>query len=89
MTMIRHIAAASAVAVIAGLGAPGVAQAMPAGALAAQPPAASEADPAVTPVYHWQRRCWPVYRWVWTYYGWRYRYVGTRCAPPRYRPYYY
>lgn len=88
MISIRHIAAASAVAVITGLGSAGAAQAMPAGAFAAQPPAAFDTDSGVTQAYHGYRRCWPVYRWVWTYYGWRYRYVGTRCAPRYHHPWY-
>ena len=88
MNLIRHIAAASALAVTAAIGFAGAAQAMPAGVPGTQPPAASDADSAATQVYHRHRQCWPVYRWVWTYHGWRYRYVGTRCVP-RYRPYYY
>jgi len=89
MNTIRHITAASIVAAIASLGAAGAAQALPAGAANIAPPTAAESDPSATPVYHWHRRCWPIHRWVWTHWGWRYRYVGTRCAHPHYRPYWY
>lgn len=87
MNTIRHIAAAAIVAA-ASLGAAGAAQALPAVATNVAPPGV-DSESATTPVYHWHRRCWPVHRWVWTHWGWRYRYVGTRCARPRYRPYWY
>lgn len=93
MNHLRKFAAAAALATVAALGAGGAAKALPAGATNIAPPAGAESSEAATPVYHRQRRCWPVHRWVWTHWGWRYRYVGTRCAPayhygPYYRPYY-
>ena len=84
MTRLRSAAAAMIVAA-AVAGAANTAEAAPANLGLAPPPAAGESD--VAPVRHWQRRCWPVHRWVWTHWGWRYRYVGHRCAP-RHRYYY-
>ena len=84
MTHLRSIA----VAMFLAAGMAGTAEAAPANLGPAAPPVTAERDGAVTPVYHWRRRCWPVRRWVWTHWGWRYRYVGTRCAP-RYRHYRY
>lgn len=89
MTKLRSLAAASALAALAGIGAPGTAHALPAGVANATPPAAIEAAKDAAPVHHWHRRCWPVYRWVWTYHGWRHVYVGSRCAYPHYRPYWH
>jgi hypothetical protein len=78
MMKLRNLFAAAALA--AGTALAGSAQAAPAGIGNTTPPAI-ESGSAATPVYHWHRRCWPVYRWVWTHWGWRYRYVGTRCRP--------
>ena len=90
MNMLRNLAVASAVAVALGLGATGTATAAPAGIANIMPPAAAPSEAANLVRHgHWQRRCWPVYRWVWTHWGWRYRYVGTRCAPRRHGPYGY
>ena len=82
MTRSRYLAVAAVLA--AGLATAGAAEAAPAHLGNVTPPTVeSESAP---PVYHWRRRCWPIYRWVWTHWGYRYRYVGTRCAP-RYRHY--
>ena len=80
MTTLRNLLVAAAIAAAAGLA--GLAQAAPAN-IGATPPAAlpGETGEAATPVHHWHRHCWPVYRWVWTHWGWQYRYVGTHCRP--------